>query len=87
MVVLAIAALVGACLAIAFSYLVHELACGEGDCYAGYSAMLVIACAGVVPVLGMLVESARRRGHPWYWFFAAVFVYGFWAVVFLSILG
>ena len=86
MVVLAIAALVGAAIAVFISFVVRALACGEGDC-AGASAPLVVACAGVAPLLGMLVESARRRGHPWYWFFAAAFVYAFWGVVFLPLFG
>jgi hypothetical protein len=58
----------------------------SGDCGGG-TALLVIALVGLAPVVGMVVESARRGGHPWYWFFASLFVYGFWAVVFLSFLG
>jgi multisubunit Na+/H+ antiporter MnhB subunit len=84
-IVVAIAALVGAGFTIFFSFVLRSLSCGEGDCGEGFLAMLVIACAGVAPLLGMLVESVRRRGHPWYWFFAAAFVYAFWGVVLLSL--
>jgi hypothetical protein len=86
MVVVAVAALVGAAFAILFSFAVGSYVCGEGDCE-GSSAPLVIACVGVAPLLGMLVESVRRRGHPWYWFIAAAFIYAFWGVVSLSLWG
>jgi uncharacterized protein (DUF983 family) len=87
MIVFAAAALVGAGFAVFITVISRAFACGEGssdDCTAG-SALLVISGVGVVPVLGMLVESARRRGHPWYWFFAAVIVYALWGVVVLSV--
>ena len=87
MVIVSVTALVGAGLAVFITVIGRAFACGEGssdDCAAG-SALLVISAVGVVPVLGMVVESARRRGHPWYWFFAAVIVYVLWGVVLLSV--
>jgi hypothetical protein len=86
MVVVATAALVGATAALAISFVARSVGCGEagGHCGGG-TALLVIACAGVVPVLGMLIESGRRRGHPWYWFVAAAVVYALWGVVLLSL--
>jgi len=73
---------------VAIPFVAHAVGCGEagGEC-SGNTALVVIACVGLVPVLGMLIESARSRGHPWYWFFAAAFVYGFWAVVFMAVVG
>ena len=92
MIVVSVIALVGAGIAVLVSWLLRALICGEvfsndsEDCGGG-TALLVIALVGLAPVLGMVVTSTRRHGHPWYWFFAGVFVYGFWAVVFLSFLG
>jgi hypothetical protein len=34
----------------------------------GNAAVVALARAGVVSVIGMLVESRRRNGHPWHWF-------------------
>jgi hypothetical protein len=89
MVVVSLAALVGAGVAVFFSWVVNEIAC-EGaaspeDCGHGGTALLTIALIGLVPALGMVVESARPGGHPWYWFLAGALVYGFWAVVFASV--
>jgi hypothetical protein len=92
MILVSVMALVGAGIAVLVSWLLRALICGEvfssdsDDCQGG-TALLVIALVGLAPVVGMVVASTRRRGHPWYWFFAGVFVYGLWAVVFLSFLG
>ncbi len=80
---IAIAGLFGAGAAVFFSLVVRAFGCEGGDCSFG-TALLAIACAGVVPVAAMLIESFRRTGHPWYWFVAGAFVYGFWGVVFMS---
>jgi hypothetical protein len=92
MIVVSVMALVGAGIAVLVSWLLRALICGEvfsndSDECGGGTALLVIALVGLAPVIGMVVASTRRHGHPWYWFFAGVFVYGFWAVVFLSFLG
>ncbi len=92
MVVMSTIALVGAAIAVLVSWVARALICGEvmssdSNVCGGGTALLAISLAGLVPVVGMVVESARRRGHPWYWFFAAVFVYGFWGVVILSLAG
>jgi hypothetical protein len=92
MIVVSLLALVGGGIAVLVSWVLRALICGEvldnsSDSCRGGTALLVVALVGLAPVVGMVVESARRRGHPWYWFFAGVFVYGFWAVVFLSYIG
>jgi zinc transporter ZupT len=84
---IAIAGLLGAGVAVFFSLVVRAFACEDGDCSGGGTALLVIACAGVLPVIAMLIESRRRRGHPWYWFVAGAVVYAFWGVVFTSVVG
>lgn len=92
MIVVSVLALVGAAIAVLVSWVLRALICSEvlenrSDSCEGGTALLVVAMVGLAPVVGMVVESTRRRGHPWYWFFAGVFVYGFWAVFFLSFVG
>jgi hypothetical protein len=85
---IAIVGLLGVAAAIFFSLVIRAFGCDDADgCSGGGTALVVIACAGALPVIGMLVESRRRRGHPWYWFIAAAFVYAFWGVVFMSLAG
>ena len=57
--------------------------CLDRGCGGG-AGVLTIALVGLVPVLGMVVESTRRRGHPWYWFFIGACVYVVRAVAFQS---
>jgi hypothetical protein len=92
MIVVSVLALVGAGIAVLVSWVLRALICGEvlesrsDDCRGG-TALFVVALVGLAPVVGMVVESTRRHGHPWRWFSAGALVYGFWAVVFLSFLG
>jgi hypothetical protein len=80
--------LIGAGAAISISIVARAFTCEDaGDSCAGGTALVAIACLGLVPPLGMLVASARPRGHPWYWFVTGAFIYGFWAVVFMSLAG
>jgi hypothetical protein len=80
----AIAGLLGVGAAVFFSVVVRAFGCEDGDCSPG-TALLVVSCAGVVPVIAMLIESFRRTGHPWYWFVAGAIVYAFWGVLFMSV--
>jgi hypothetical protein len=85
---IALVGLLGVGAAVFFSLVIRAFDCESYDgCSGGGTALLVIACAGALPVIAMLVESRRRRGHPWYWFVAAALAYGFWGVVFLSLAG
>lgn len=88
MMVVSAIALVGAVVAVVISWVAKEIQC-EGvasrDECGGGEWLLAVALLGLVPVVGMVIESARRRGHPWYWFLVGAFVYGFWAIVFQSL--
>jgi hypothetical protein len=83
---IAIVGLFGAGAAVFFSVIARAFVCEDGDCSPG-TALLVIACAGVIPVVAMCVESLRLTGHPWYWFVAGAVIYAFWGVVFASLAG
>jgi hypothetical protein len=85
MVAVAIVALLGAVAAVAISVVARSIACGEssGDCDGG-TVLVVIASVGLLPTLGMVAESSRRRG-PWYWFLGAALVYAFWTIAFAAI--
>lgn len=56
--------------------------CEDSECSSEGRILLIVAVVGLVPALAMLIESGRRRGHPWPWFFATVFIYAIWAVAF-----
>ena len=86
LVILAILVLIGAVLAVGLSWAARELVCGEklqGDCDGGIPVGLV-AIAGLIPALGMVVSSARQGGHPWRWFMATASVYALWGLAFMG---
>lgn len=41
----------------------------------------LVAALGIVPAVGMLVESVRGRRSAWYWLLATFVVYGVWGVL------
>ena len=90
MVIVAVLILLGALVAVAVSFGMRHLGCGlsQYSCNRteGY-APFVIALAGLVPALGMLVASARTRGRPLRWFVAVAFVYFWWGIVFAGEFG
>lgn len=46
---------------------------------------LSIAGAGFAFAVVALVQSARDLGRPWRWLLAAVFAYGAWGVLLVSV--
>ena len=83
MVIVAVLVVLGASLAVGLTWIARGIACGEagGDCGPGLP-LLILAAAGLVPALGMLIASGRSRGHPWRWFFATASVYAVWGLAF-----
>lgn len=89
MIVVGVCTVLGAAFVVLFAYVVREFVCAEAssECSSGALVQLVIACVGLIPALGTLVASARRRGHPWRWFLVTVISYAFWALFPLSVFG
>lgn len=90
MIVVGVCTVLGGALAVFFAYVFREFECyaeAWSECSTGGLVQLVIACVGLVPALGTLVASARRRGHPWRWFLVTAIFYGFWALFPLSASG
>lgn len=66
-----------------FAYLLRIIDCHEDTgsvCTTSGLVQLLIALAGLVPALGMMVQSLRGRGRPSYWFAATAVVYVTWAI-------
>ena len=78
--------LAGALVVSYLAFVIRAVDCGadsESECSQESLTQLVIACVGVAPAVGMVVASARRRGHPWRWFLATVVIHAFWIIFIL----
>jgi hypothetical protein len=83
MVILSGLGVLGAAFVVYVALLVRWLECdGENasGCSTGGLIQFVLALIGLALAIGMLVASARARGHPWRWFAAAIPVYALWAI-------
>jgi hypothetical protein len=90
MIVVSVAALVGAGVAVFYSWIYREFACNptfpsDSESCSGQNALLVIALVDMAAAIAMVAESRRPRGHPWYWFFGGALVFAVWGVVFASL--
>ena len=85
MVIVAVLIVLGAAFAVGLAWIAREIECSAeaySECSGEGMVQLIIVIAGLVPALGTLVESGRKRGHPWLWFIATVLVYAVWGLYF-----
>jgi uncharacterized membrane protein YhaH (DUF805 family) len=85
MIVVGLLVVVGAGLAVGVTWIAREISCGEAqpECNDEALIVLLLAIAGLIPGLGMLVASWHQRGHPWRWFLVTAVVYAaVWAPAF-----
>lgn len=53
----------------------------SSECSSQGQHQLVVALVGLVPALGTLVASIRKRGRPWRWFLATLVFYAVWGLL------
>ena len=82
-IVVGVLTVAGALFAIYIANVLRFVDCANeawSECSTPGLVQLLIAWAGLLPALGTLVSTIRKRGHPWRWFAATGLVYAGWLV-------
>jgi hypothetical protein len=80
---LACLTLLGAFVLSSLAWLFRVIDCSEesySTCSTSGRVQLLMALAGLVPALGMMIQSGRGRGRPALWLLATALVYATWGL-------